>query len=104
MSEQVINIAIIIAYILVGLAALAVIGFSIYQLFANFSKAKNGLIGVGILALIVYISYLTSTSEVYENAGPTVSQWVGGGITATFVLVALAFLAAIFTEVYKFFR
>jgi hypothetical protein len=104
MSETVINIGIVATFVLLGLAALLVIVFAILQLFANFKKAKGGLIGLAALALILFLSYLMSTSEAYETVGPVTSQWIGGGITATFILIGLAFLAAVFTEVYKLIR
>lgn len=104
MNETIIDIAIIVTYILLGLAALAVIVFAIFQLFANFKKAKAGLIGLGILVAVLFASYLMSSSEAYETVGPTASQWIGGGITATFILIIMAFLSAIVTEVSKFFR
>ncbi len=56
------------------------------------------------MLVIVLISYASATSEPYENATPVVSQWVGGGINATFFLIGLGFVAAIFTEVSKYFR
>jgi hypothetical protein len=104
MSEGLVNTGIIIAYVLLGLAALAVIAFAVFQLVTNFKSARYGLIGLGVLIVIVLISYSLSTSEAYEDAGPAVSQWVGGGIIATYILVAIAFLSAVYTEVSKYFR
>lgn len=104
MSESVINIGMFITYGLLGIAALTAIIFPIIQMFWNFRKAIPALIGIGVLVVIVLFSYAISTNEVYENAGPNVSQWVGGGITTTMILVGMCIVAAIFTEVYKFFR
>ncbi len=104
MNESVINIGMYVTYALVGAAALAAIIFPIVQMFGNIRKAIPALVGVGVLVLIVVFSYSISSSEVYENAGPVTSQWVGGGIRATMILIGLAFFSAIFTEVYKFFR
>lgn len=104
MNESVIDIGMYVTYGLLVVAAVTAILASIIQMVGNFRKAIPALIGIAILVAIVLISYSTSTSEAYENAGPTVSQWVGGGIKATMVLVGLGLISAIFTEVYKYFR
>lgn len=104
MNESVINLGMYVTYGLLIIAALTAVIFPIIQMFWNFRKSIPALIGVAALVIIVLISYSVSTNEVYENAGPNVSQWVGGGITATMVLIGLAVVSAIFTEVYKLFR
>ena len=104
MNESVINIGMFVTYGLLGIAALTAIIFPVIQMFWNFRKAIPALIGIGVLVVIVLFSYAISTNEVYENAGPNVSQWVGGGITATMILVGMCIVAAVFTEVYKLFR
>jgi hypothetical protein len=47
-----------------------------------------------------------ATNELYEgfSVSPFASQLIGGGINATMILVGLAFLAAVYTEVAKFFK
>ncbi len=104
MNEGVINIAMYVTYGLLAIAALAAIIFSLFHMFGNLRKAVPTFIGIGALLVIVLISYASATSEPYENATPVVSQWVGGGINATFFLIGLGFVAAIFTEVSKYFR
>ena len=106
MNENIIDIGIIVTFILLGLAAAAVVLSALYHLISNFKSARGGLVGLALLAAIIVVSYLISTNEVYEamNVGPTASQWIGGGITATMILIALAFVAAVFTEVFKLFR
>lgn len=104
MNESIINIGMYVTYGLLAIAALAAIVFAIIHMIGNFRKAIPTLIGIAALALIILISYAASTSEAYPNATPAVSQWVGGGITATMVLVGLGIVAAIFTEVSKLFR
>ncbi len=104
MNEEIINIGMYVTYGLVVIAAIAAVVFPIIQMFGNIRKAIPALLGVGVLAIIVLISFFMSTNEPYENATPVVSQWVGGGITATMILVGLGLISAVFTEVYKFFR
>ena len=106
MNENIIDIGIIVTYVLLGLAAAAVVLSAVFQLFANFRNARGGLVGLALLVAILFLSYLISTNEAYEafNVGPTASQWIGGGIIATFILIGLAIVAAVFTEVFKLFR
>lgn len=105
-NETLINIGMYVTYGLVGIAVLASVIFPIIFFFRDFRKAKNTLIGLVALLAIIFFSYAISSNEAYEamNVGPNVSQWVGGGITATMILIGLGILTAIFTEVYKFFR
>lgn len=106
MNETIINIGIFVTYALVAVAVIAVVFFGIFQMVQNFGKAKTALIGVVVLAAIFFVAYALSTNEVYPNfnVGPTASQMIGGGITTTFILVALAFLAAVYSEVSKLFK
>ena len=104
MNESVIDIGMYVTYGLLVIAALSALVASIFQMITNFKKAIPALIGIAVLLIIVFFAYSISTNEVYDNASPTVSQWVGGGIKTTMILVGLALVSAIFTEVYKLFR
>jgi hypothetical protein len=105
-NETLINVGLYVTYGLIGLAVLASVIFPIIFFFRDFRKAKTTLIGLVALVAILLFSYAISTNEAYEamNVSPNVSQWVGGGITATMILIGLGLLMAIFTEVFKFFR
>jgi hypothetical protein len=104
MNESIINASIIAAYILLGLAALVAIVGPIIQLFANFKSARTTLLGIVILLIIIFIGYSMSTNESYDTVGPFASQLIGGGIRATFILIGLAIVAAVYTEIAKFFK
>ncbi len=104
MNESLIDIGMYITYGLLAIAAAAALIFSIVQMATDFRKAVPTLVGIAILVLVILFSYSISTNEVYDNAGPTVSQWVGGGIISTMILIGLGLVAAVFTEVYKYFR
>lgn len=108
MNDALINIGLIAGYILLGLAALFAVGFSIFHLIANFKKAKGALVGMVILLVVFLIGYSISTSEAYTQVaipvGENASKIIGGGINTTFMLIGLAIVAAVFTEVYKLFR
>ncbi len=106
MNETVIDAAIIVTYILLGVAAIAAVVFPIFHLIMDFKKAKGALIGVVVLAAVLLFSYSISTNEVYEgfNVSPSASQWIGGAIKSTFILIGMALIAAVYTEISKFFR
>jgi hypothetical protein len=106
MNETIINIGIFVTYALVAVAVVTTVFFGIFHMIKNFGKAKTALVGVVILVAIFLITYAISTNEVYPNfnVGPTASQMIGGGITTTFVLVGLAVLAAVYSEVSKLFK
>ncbi len=98
-------------YIIAGLAALLVIVLSIYNLFVNPKAARNALIGVGALALIIVVSFLLATPDIdpefviniSENVEvtPALSKQVGAGLVATYILGALSVLAIIYTWISK---
>ena len=108
MSDAVINTGLIAAYVLLGIAALAAILFSIYHLVLNFKKAKGALIGMLALVVVFLIGYFMATSEIYPNVavpvGAAASKIIGGGIITTMMLIGLAIIAAVYTEVSKLFR
>jgi hypothetical protein len=106
MNEAVIDTAIVVTYILLGIAAISAVVFPIFHLITNFKRAKGALIGVVVLAVVLLIGYSLSTDEVYAgfNVTPAQSQWIGGAIKATMILVGLAVVAAVYTEISKLVR
>jgi hypothetical protein len=106
MNETVIDTAIVVTYILLGIAALTAVIFPIFQLITNFKRAKGALLGVVVLAVVLLIGYGLSTDEVYAgfNVTSTQSQWIGGAIKATMILVGMAVVAAVYTEISKLVR
>ncbi len=104
MSENLIDIGMYITYGLLAIAAATSIIFPIIHFAKDISKAKGTLVGIAILAGVVLIAYLISSSEPYEGVSAMASRWISAGITSVFFLAGLAILAAIFTEVVKLFR
>jgi hypothetical protein len=101
-------------YIIIGLAGLLVVVFAAFSIFTRPKAAKNGLIGVGILAVIIILSFLLSTSKidpVFVNkiadtvkVTPALSKQVGAGLIATYILGALSIVAIIYTAITKFIK
>jgi hypothetical protein len=98
-------------YIIAGLTLLLVVGFSIMNLFVKPKAAVNALVGVGVLVVIIVISYIFSTSyidpkfvrDIADNITVTnaMSKQVGAGLIATYILGALSILAIIYTWITK---
>jgi hypothetical protein len=107
--DSFINISFIATYILLGLAVAALVVFPLYALVTNFSKAKGGLIGLAAILVVVAIAIGVSPvdqSEKFLNAGisPFTSQLIGGGLLTIYILFAGIILAAVYTEISKWFK
>ncbi len=104
MNETVINTGMIVSYILLGLATLVAIIGPAVQLVTNFKKARTALLGIVILAAILFLGFSLATNETYDSVGAVASQWIGGGIIATMILIGLTLATAVFVEIAKFFK
>ncbi|MDD2964643.1 MAG: hypothetical protein PHQ65_01720 [Bacteroidales bacterium] len=107
--DSFINISFIATYILLGLAVAALVVFPLYALVTNFGKAKGGLIGLAAILVVVAIAIGVSPvdqSEKFLNAGisPFTSQLIGGGLLTIYILFAGIILAAVYTEISKWFK
>ena len=99
-----------IAYALFGIAALASIVFPLIYTLRNVSDAKKSLAGVGALVLIVIVTYFLSSGEFYfdgiEKFDMTASQIkvVSTGLNTFYVLLVLAIIASVVSEVSSVFK
>ena len=104
--DSLINIGLYISYILLFITVLSIIVIPVYFTIINFNKAKQGLIGVGILAAVLLIAYLISPAEqglFYETnkIGPSGSKLIGGGLFATYFVMLGVIVAILYAEVGK---
>lgn len=96
-----------VAYVVLGIVVAAVVIFVVKNLFTNTAGLKNTLIGVGAFAAVLGISYAISGGDTlqYRNgdefATAGQSQMVGAGLTAFYILLAVAAIAMIFSGVKK---
>ena len=96
-----------IAYAILALVLAFVLYFVVKNLFTNTSGLKNTLIGVGAFAAVLIISYVFSggdprTYDLQEGvATEAQSQMVGAGLTAFYILLAIAAGAMMFSGVKK---
>lgn len=104
--NSLINIGLYISYFLLLITVLSVIIIPLYFTIINFKKAKQGLMGVGILAAVLLLAYLISPAEqglFYEtnNIGPTGSKIIGGGLFATYFVMLGVIVAILYAEIGK---
>ena len=100
-----------ITVLLIILGAAAILIFSIIQIISNPKGAMRGLIGLVGLLVIFGIAYAMASNEVnpeWHKEGdiitPGISQYVGSAISTTGILIGLALLAFVVSEIRNFFK
>lgn len=92
-------------YVLLGIAVVAAIGFSIVTMAKDISKAKASLVGMGALIVIMGIGYLLSTDEAYqvgeEVVEGAVSKRAEAGLIGFYIMFLIAVGSIIFVELRK---
>ncbi|MBN2669239.1 MAG: hypothetical protein JXR60_08410 [Bacteroidales bacterium] len=98
-------------YALFLVATVSAVLFSVYLVVSDFKKAKNALIGVGALLVVVGIAYAMASDVIptFYNADKfniteSVSKWVGTGLFTTYLLGGIAVVGIIITEFSKSFK
>lgn len=110
MESFIANTGLYIAYILIGGALLATLGFSLLQLFTDLGKGKHVLMGVGGLLVIFLIAYGTagSETEIYRNVPQEInaqtSRLVGASLKTMYISLGLAVVGIIASEIASLFR
>lgn len=118
-TTDIFNFGIYGAVFLIGLAALAAVGFGIFQLATNPKGSIKVLAGIAVLALVFFIGYMLST----EDAGPKTalaiqeykdgikggisegsSKLVSAGIWTTLLLIGGGVLILVASEVRNIFK
>jgi len=106
MEQDFVDIIIIVAYALIGLAVIAVIVLPIINAIGNPKSLVSGAIGLVAILVVFGIGYSVAGSEVtatYSKFGidAGLSKYVGGMISTTYILVVIAVIGIIYTEVSK---
>lgn len=94
------------SYALLIITLLSIIIIPVYFTIVNFKKAKQGLIGVGVLAVVLLVAYLISPADqglFYDTmkVGPSGSKIIGGGLFATYFVMIGLIVAILYAEVGK---
>jgi hypothetical protein len=104
--NNLIDIGLYVAYLLLFLTVLGVIVFPLLQTFSDFKKAKSGLIGFAVLILLLVFSYVISPADqglFYSNfnIGPNLSKFIGGGLFATYFVFLAVIISIFYAEINK---
>ena len=95
MESGLINIALMITYVLIGIAVVAVIVLPLIKAIDDPQTLIGTAIGLGILVVVFGISYAISGDEVLpryvaQDVGPGISKVVGGLLTTMYLFLAAA--------------
>jgi len=104
--NSLIEIGLYLSYALLIITLLSIIIIPVYFTIVNFKKAKQGLIGVGVLAAVLLVAYLISPADqglFYDTmkVGPSGSKIIGGGLFATYFVMIGLIVAILYAEVGK---
>lgn len=109
MAEFVSTYGLYAAYILIGLAVLLAIILPLISAFSNPKSLIGTVGGIVLIAVIFFIGWSISSDEVtnvYTRFGITEasSKMVGGALISMYILIGLALISILFSEVTKIFR
>lgn len=95
-----------IAYVVLGLAIVFTLLFSLAQLFTHKDALKKTLISVGLFALVIVVSYfLSQGAEVYKDGvlvlSESGSKWVGTGLRTFYFLVLISIGLMVYSGIQK---
>lgn len=110
-----ININLRWAYVLLFVAVIVLILFSLYQFFSDLKSAKGGLFGIGAVLLIVLISWMLGSSEYPKFFGvekfiadgtitPTITRVIDTALYSTYIIFGLSFVALLYSSVSRYFK
>jgi len=105
-NQGIVSSYIYLAGVVLILATIVTVLFSIKGLFSDGSKLKKALLFLGIFAAIIAVAFiLSSGSEQALEDGKvltaTESRWIGAGIRTFYILVVGAVGAMLFTGIKK---
>jgi len=104
--NNLINIGLYLSYILLAITILSIIIIPVYFTIINFRKAKQGLVGFGVLVIIMILAYLVSPADQglfysTHEIGPSTSKIIGGGLFTTYFAFIAIILVVVYAEVGK---
>lgn len=110
-GSKMVSIGIVLTAVLFVIAAIAMVGFGIFQVVTNPKGAIKGIAGLALIAVIFGIGWGMSGGEVlpvWDEKGfgitPTISKYVGASVFASIALLALASIGLVGSEIRNFFK
>lgn len=97
------------AYILVILAAIVAVVMPIVKSIQDPKSIIGSLVAIAALLVVYFIGYLIAGDEVTPkyiefDVDASMSKLIGGALTMFYILLVVAFLGIIYTEVSKLFK
>ncbi len=100
------------------IAAIAMVAFGLFHVATNFKGSIKGILGFAALLVIFFVAYSTASTEVtpyiqgaienFEKGGAEFTdnnlKFISGGIITTLVLVGIAALSFVVSEVSNLFK
>jgi len=107
--ENTVNIALYLSYFMFAIAALGAIVLPLINSIGHPKKLTGGLIGLGALLVVFLVSWGISGDELtslYIGASSPVtsagmSKLIGGTITMVYLLMGIAIVGIVYTEITK---
>ncbi len=109
-NQHGLDIAMYIAYFMVAIIAIALVGFTIMQIVSDKNRIKSTLILLGIAAVVFVVAFLTASGELSEVAirlGTTVGiyKWSGTLLNISYIMffgvIAAWIGSAVYTKIKK---
>lgn len=95
-----------VAYITLAITLAITVLFSITQLFTHKEALKKTLLSVGLLIVIIVVSYVLASGEAVSKAGEEIvsasgSRWVDTGLRVFYILAFIAIGSMIYSGIRK---
>ena len=112
-STSIFNFGLYAVAILAILCVAGLVFFGLYHIVTDFKSARSGLIGVGVLLVLFLIARAIAPADMGQhivdiskefNVTPEASKNISGGIAFTLMLMGIAAVAFIFSEIRNFFK
>ncbi|MEL7146235.1 MAG: hypothetical protein AAFO69_07690 [Bacteroidota bacterium] len=102
--ERFVDIALYSGYALTIICTVLAIVLPLLNAVGNPKSLIKPVAGLALLAVVILIGWAMADNAVYEKANASVSQWVGGMIIAMYVLIFVAVIGILYSEVSKAFK
>lgn len=110
MEEPVItNTFIRFAELLVLFIAAVTLVFSLVNVFSSWKSVKNFLLVIAGVAVLIFVAYTLASDNIIQMAVGTFEdkitlKWTDTGLYTTYMLMGLAVLAIVYSEIAKYFK
>lgn len=99
-----------LSYLLMGVATLAAVGFSLANIMKNPAALKRALIGIGTLVILMVVGYFMADGSDYVNYNADLgvtegaSKWSGAGLNTFYLMMFVTIGVVLYAEFSRFFK